>query len=185
VAVTGAIENGTPDHLADWALYLMAHVRLAPPLPDNPEPVGKTNVSYKAGVLSAMPRSGHHSIEDLFNGELRRQGSRIVADDGIRVAHHQCSSLWQLAELQYHNGRLVAGFRGTRMAPADYLRALLPAPLAAFRLARTLSVALGRDVPRRPLLASLPMVGLMHLFHAIGESVGYLRGPGDSPAELY
>jgi hypothetical protein len=184
-ALTGAIENGTPDHLTDWALYLMAHVRLAPPLPAQPDLVGKTNVSYKQAVLRTMPRHGPGSVEDLFNQYLRRRGARIVADDRIRVAHHQCATPAQLAELQFHNGRMIGGLRGTAMDGTDYLRMLLPGPLAAYRLMRTARVSLERDLPRQTVLASLPMIGLMQIVHALGESVGYLRGPGHSPLHLH
>jgi hypothetical protein len=185
VAITGAIENGTPEHVADWALYLTAHVRLAPPLPAKPDLVGKTNVSYKRAVLRAMPREGSLSIEDLYNRELLRRGSVIATDDAIRVAHHQCSSTRQLVELQFHNGRMIGGVRARSMDRSDLLRLLLPGPLAAFRLARTAAVAVRRDVGLGRVLSALPLVAVMHLVHAAGEGIGYLRGPGSSPNHLH
>jgi hypothetical protein len=71
------------------------------------------------------------------------------------------------------------------MQARDWLRFVLPGALAAFRTGRTAQVALRRDVPRRALWQSLPLVATMQMVHALGESVGYARGPGNSPNHLH
>ena len=185
VAIAGAVANGTRRHVADWALYLMAHAQLASPLPPAPRFVGKTNVSYRAEVLREMPDSGPASIEDLWNQQLIRGGRAVVGDDSIRVWHHQCSSPAEMIALQFHNGRTVAAARRERWVAADLLRTALPPALAGFRTLRSLRQSLAKPLPRSMVVASLPLLGAMQLAHALGEMIGYVRGAGDSPHHLH
>ncbi|HEY7600148.1 MAG TPA: glycosyltransferase [Candidatus Limnocylindrales bacterium] len=184
-AITGAVENGTRDSVAEWALYVSAHVRLAPPVPPRPGLAGKSNISYKRAVLARMPDFGPGVIEDVFSQQLRGAGLEVLGDDTIRVAHHQSGSAAQMLELQFHNGRTLGGVRRAQMTATDYARALLPAPLAGFRLLRTLAVARTKALPPGALARAAPLVAALYLAHAAGETLGYLRGPGDSPRHLH
>lgn len=184
-AITGAVENGTTAHLAEWALYICAHARLAPPIPLRPALAGKTNISYKRAALDGMPRHGGGTIEDIYNQSLRRRGRQVIGDDTIRVAHHQQGGPAMMVALQYHNGRTIAGLRRRQMAAADYARALLPVPLAGFRLLRTLAATTSKQLPPGVVGAATPLIALMLLAHAWGEVVGYAAGPGDSPLQLH
>lgn len=184
-AITGAVENGTRQTVSEWALYIGAHVRLAPPLPAHPPMVGKTNISYKRDVLLGMPSAGPASIEDIFNQRLRAAGLTVLGDDSIRVAHHQSGGPLTMTRLQFHNGRTIAALRRSEMGLADILRALLPVPLAAFRLARTLHAARAKRLPAGVVAAAVPLLAVMLLAHAAGEALGYLLGPGDSPLHLH
>jgi hypothetical protein len=185
-AVGGAVENGTQEHISDWALYLMGHVRWAPPLPREPGiVVGHSNISYKRWAIDRMPQDGIESIEIFFHRYLRRSGQRVIVDDRIRVKHHQCISLPELLRLQYNNGRAIAGLRRDQMRAADWLRLVLPLGLAAFRLVRTVSVASTKPLPRAAVLLSIPYLATSHVAHALGETVGYLRGQGSSAIQLH
>ena len=185
-AVGGAVENGTREHVSDWALYLMGHVRWAPPLPREPGiVVGHSNISYKRWAIDQMPANGADAIEIFYHRLLRRKGYRVIVDDRIRVRHYQCLDLPELTRLQFNNGRAIAGLRRQRMAAPDWLRLALPGPLAAYRLGRTLTVALGKPIPRRWVLASVPYLAVAHLAHAAGEATGYLRGQGGSAILLH
>jgi hypothetical protein len=184
-AITGAVENGTDQNVAEWALYIAAHARLAPPLPRHPPLAGRTNISYKRAAIAAMPSSGGGTIEDIYNQQLRRRGASVIGDDAIRVAHHQAGGPSEMVALQFHNGRTIAGLRRQQMAAADYARALLPVPLTGFRLLRTLAVARQKQLPRGVVSSATPLIALMLLAHACGEVVGYAAGPGDSPLHLH
>lgn len=184
-AISGAVVNGSTDAPSEWALYICAHVRLAPPLDGDPPLAGKTSISYRREVLARMPRDGGASIEDIFNQRLRAAGERIIADDSIRVAHHQAGGLGVMCGLQFHNGRTIAGLRRSEMTAGDWARALLPVPLAAFRLGRVLLAARRKALPREVIVAAAPHMAVMLLAHAVGEVLGYASGPGDSPQHLH
>jgi hypothetical protein len=90
-----------------------------------------------------------------------------------------------MVALQYHNGRTIAGLRRQRMGIGDCGRALLPVPLAGYRLLRTLAVARQKMLPPGVLRSATPLIALMLLAHGCGEVVGYAAGPGDSPLHLH
>lgn len=185
-AVGGAVENGTTDHLIDWAIYFVTQLPWVAPLGERTERVvGHTNVSYKDWAMAAMPRDGRLTIEILYNELLRRQGRPVIADDTIRVRHYQCMGLRRTSALEFHNGRSIGGLRREQMAPADWLRATAPSLMAGYRVLRTLTLGLRKPVPRGKLLRSTPLVVWLHAVHAMGESIGYLAGPGDSPKRLH
>lgn len=183
--VLGAVDNGSTERLTDWALFFVAHLPISSPLPARPRVTGHTNLSYKRKALSAMPHDGGQLVEIIYNQHLRSLGHMIVGDDRLRVSHHQSASLARYMRLQYDNGRAIAGLRRQEMGAADWLRGALPLGLVLYRVARTIFVGRGKDVPQFKLLAALPMVTLMQLAHALGETIGYLAGPGDSPARLH
>lgn len=185
-AIGGAVENGTPHHAIDWAIYFVTQLPWAPPLPEVAERiVGHTNISYKRSALADMPHKGRLTIEILYNRLLREQGQTVIADDSIRVRHFQSMGIRRTTELEFHNGRSIGGLRRERMRPRDWLRAAAPPVLAAYRLARTARQGVAKPFPRATLVAALPFICWLHIVHAMGESAGYLWGPGDSPARLH
>ncbi len=185
-AIGGAVENGTQDHLIDWAIYLVTQLPWTAPLPSDAERVaGHTNISYKRWALAEMPADGPLTIEILFNAHLRATGRTVIADDTIRVRHFQCMGTRRTSALEFHNGRSIGGLRRGSMAAADWVRTAAPGPAAGYRLARTLGLALAKPIDRSIVLRALPYVAWLHAVHAVGESVGYLVGPGDSPSRLH
>jgi len=185
-AIGGAVENGTPDHAIDWAIYFVTQLPWAPPLPEVPERiVGHTNISYKRSALAGMPHEGLLTIEILYNRALREQGLTVIADDTIRVGHYQSMGIRRTSELEFHNGRSIGGLRRESMRARDWLRAAAPPLMAAYRMARTPRQGVAKPFPRQTLLAALPYICWLQVVHAVGESAGYLWGPGDSPARLH
>jgi hypothetical protein len=124
-------------------------------------------------------------MEFLFNRQLRERGELLIADDQLVVSHNQTWGFWGTFAAHFHNGRSIAGFRLQHISRLERLLriggcAVLPAYL--------LAVAVGPVIRKRrllkPALTSLPLTALVVTCHAVGEFVGYLRGPGNSPQRL-
>jgi hypothetical protein len=188
IAVGGCIENGTPDHLVDWAAFVCTQGPFIPPLENGPADriAGVAALAYKRQALDRMPDHGDFGAVELFDtASIRRDGETLVNDDRIRVAHYQSFGLAGSAAIQYHGGRAIAGVRRRAMARGDWLRILGFAVLPLYRAFRTIRIGLGRNVPRPTLLAAIPCVVLLHYSMVAGELVGYAAGPGDSPHHLF
>jgi hypothetical protein len=183
--IFGAVENGTQRHLIDWALYCAGYAPQAPPLMEgmaiNP---GHANTSWKRWAFDRVPPTGELVLEFLFNAALRHGGHGALADDGLRVVHHQCDPVGPTAALFFHNGRAIAGIRRPHMGPRDVVRIVAPQVVAAFRTARTLRLSWAKPF-RASAVRAAPLIGLLHMSHALGESIGYLAGAGDSGRHLH
>ncbi|HET8777337.1 MAG TPA: hypothetical protein VFN76_06715, partial [Candidatus Limnocylindria bacterium] len=56
--------------------------------------------------------------------------------------------------------------------------------LPLYRSARSVRIAWGRNIPRRAILATLPIIAYLHYAQAAGEVAGYIGGPGHSARRL-
>jgi hypothetical protein len=187
VAVGGAVENGTTDHLIDWATFIVTQAPFVPPLTNGPTErvAGAATTSYKRIALERRPDHGEFGAIELFDAiEMRAPGEILLNDDSIRVSHHQSMGLRGTTASQFDNGRTIAGFRRTAMTRGDWLRIAGFPVLPLYRSARSVRIAWGRRIPRSAILATLPIVAYLHYAQATGELVGYLAGPGSSPRRL-
>jgi glycosyl transferase family 2 len=187
IAVGGTVENGTTDHLIDWATFIVTQGPFVPPIPNGPADriVGAASSSYKRAVLSRRPDHGELGAIELFDtGEMRRPGDILLNDDSIRVSHHQSMGLSGTATSQFHNGRAIAGFRRREMTRGDWLRVIGFPILPLYRTARTVRIAWGKRLPRSIVVITIPLMTFLHYVQASGEFVGYLAGPGSSPRRL-
>lgn len=183
-AIGGAVENGTPHHLVDWAAFLIVNSPFMRPLRSGPSDriALQANISYKRRSVSADSIGDLGLMEMLHNQTLRRRGDTLVADDRIVVDHVQCLDFSTFCALHFHNGRSIAGFRLTQIGWLERLLRLggcfvLP-PIMLWRTLRPVFEK-RRFVGRA--LASLPFMTALLLCHATGECLGYLAGPGGSP----
>jgi hypothetical protein len=187
IAIGGAVENGTSEHLMDWASFLMTQAPSMIPLPPGPAEriAGPATVTYKREVLARRPTHGTLGAMELFDtAGLRRGDEVLLNDDTIRVSHHQCMDLAGNASVEYHNGRTIAGFRRRAMERGDWLRILIFAILPLYRAARTVRIAWDKQIRRRTVVATVPMLVVFHYAQAFGEMVGYAAGTGSSPRKL-
>ncbi len=91
--------------------------------------------------------------------------------------------------IHYHDGRCTAGFHRPRVSRRTWLFQLakglaLPVRVLIDSLRLTLRIALRKPRHRSHALASAPLIAVLLCFHAAGEFVGYLTGPGSSPSQL-
>lgn len=185
--IGGVVENGATRTLLDWAHFLIPSARFLPPLPSGPTAVmpGSANLSFKRRVIPAQfPAIG--VMEMLFTRELAARGERMVCDGRLRVTHDQPVGPGLASALHFHSGRSVAAFRLPRMEWPERLGRLLGcAVLPPVMLARTLAAALSKADVRWIVAASVPLMVWLLCCHAAGEVMGYVFGPGDSPARLH
>lgn len=185
-AIGGAVENGATERLIDWANFFVVFGPFTAPIENGEqEDVSlQANISYKRRILPRVaPRSG--MMEMLFNKQLRQQGEKLLADDRLVVYHIQSWGFLGTFAAHFHNGRSIAGFRLQRMARGERILRLagcfiLPPVL----LWRTVGPVIRRGRLRRQALISLHLIVLVVICHAVGEFVGYLAGPGESPTRL-
>jgi hypothetical protein len=184
-AVYGIVDNGSPDHLIDWALYGAGYIAWASPEPAAGGTPPHANLSFKSWIFDRVVAEGDQVMEFRYLAALRRAGYDVVADAGPRVAHTQSTGFAGTSQLVFFDGRAIAGMRRRRMTAADWLRLAAPGPLAVYRTVRTLRIARTKPQLGAIILRSAPLIALLHLIHAMGEGVGYLRGSGNSFERLH
>ncbi|MGI8928569.1 MAG: glycosyltransferase [Candidatus Limnocylindrales bacterium] len=185
-AIGGAVRNGTPHHLVDWASFYAGHAPFLAPLPPGPVPyLSGVNVSYKrSALLAALAPMGDRAIETLINDQIKAAGGILVADDRLVVRHFQSRGIRNTTRLHYYAGRHFEGTRRATQADATgrAVRAIaLPLPRAAKRLA----TALHRGEPLGRVARVIPALVLLASAQAAGELVGIFRGPGRSATKLH
>jgi hypothetical protein len=180
VGVFGLVDNGSRDKVEDWGLYSVGYLPWAPPHVVPRGLPGHANLSFRAHVFDELPATADRVLEFRYVEALRAAGYSVISTDTTLVTHFQSAGVPATMHLLFHNGRLIAGLRRTRMSTADWVRALAPAGVALYRTARTLSLARTKPGIRAQVLRSTPYIALFHLTHTVGEGVGYLGGPGRS-----
>jgi hypothetical protein len=183
-AIGGAVENGTAQHLVDWASFFIANGPFMGPIENGEaERISlQANSSYKRRALPREEPANLGVMEMLHNQALRKQGAKLVADDRIVVDHLQCLDLRTFCALHFHNGRSIAGFRLQRMGRAErVLRLGSCLLLPPVMLWRTLTSVLPKRRFRDRVLLGLPAIAWLLCCHAAGELAGYLAGSGNSP----
>lgn len=187
IAIGGAVDNGTRDHLVDWAAYFITQISYTAPLANGPAGriTGPANVSYKRAALERMPDNGPFGAIHLFdNVTLRRDGEVLLLDDSHPVLHDQSMGFGPTTAIEFHNGRAIGGFQRRRMSARDWLRIAVFPVLPLYRSSRTLRIALTKRVPKATLAASMPLIVWLQYCASAGELLGYTTGPGDSPRHL-
>ncbi len=187
IAIGGAVENGTTEHLVDWATFIVTQTPFVGPLRNGPAEriAGAATVTYKRDAVDRRPSHGDFGAIELFDtAEMRRPGELLLNDDSIRVSHHQSTGLGLTTALQFHNGRAIAGLRRREMARGDWARLLGSPILPLYRTARSVRLAWSRWIPKSRIVVTLPLIVFFHYSQMAGEVVGYVRGPGSSAGRL-
>ncbi len=186
-AVGGAVRNGTPGHMVDWASFYAGHAPFLEPMAIGPaEYLSGINVSYKREALVAAldALGGDRAIETLINDQIKATGGLLVSDGRIIVSHFQSRGVAKTFRLHFYAGQ---HFEGTRRAshsdaPARILRAVaMPLPRSAKRLV----TAVRRGQPVGRVAAATPAMLLVSYSQALGEIVGVLSGPGRAATKLH
>lgn len=187
-AIGGSCENGSTGSVAEWAAYFVGHGRFMPPLGiGTPAAVlGLANVTYKRwAILDIAPVEGLGVNEAVHQRALARQGGTLLYDDRIRSEHLQSLDISQGSQLMFHAGRAMAATRRARMGAGEWARLVvtpISPPALVVRLGLTV---LRRRRYRREFLAAAPLVTWLFACRAMGEMVGYIRGPSDSAMWLH
>jgi hypothetical protein len=186
-AVGGAVLNGTDRKVIDWAAFLLTQGPYMPPLQNGvAERIsGPANVSYKRHVLERIGGSDEQGVIDFLELPRALAGEPVVADDRVRVLHHQSQGLLGTSLAEFDNGRSIAGYRRRQMTRADWVRIAGASVLPLYRAVRALRTVRGKPVPAQMLLKSIPAHVWLQYCAMAGEVAGYVGGPGRSPHRLF
>lgn len=143
------------------------------------------NLAYRREILEQFGDelskviSPDFVIQDL----LRKRGLKMCLDDRAKAAHQNFESLAGMLAANFHYCRIFASARADSQRWSGWKRLfyglMVPAgaPLIKFlRLVRHLGW--GRGLIK--LVAYFPVIASVYLWSAVGESLGYLAGVGDS-----
>jgi hypothetical protein len=184
-AVGGAVEPGPYARGLDWCVFFCDYGRFMLPLASGPAmALAGNNMSYKRAALAEIPAVAGDEFQEVFVHRALAQRRVPMRTDPSVVVVVGGSWRWaHVTSVPYHHGRAYAAARveGQRMW-RRVLMSLLALPLPALKVARVAREVLSRRRLIAPLIVSLPWVVLLSTSWSIGESAGYLLGPGDSPS---
>ena len=185
--VGGAVINATDTKLVDWAAFLLTQGPFMPPLANGvAERVsGPANASYKRRVLERLGGDEEQGVIDFLELPEALQGEQLVADDSIRVLHHQSQGFWGTSLAEFDNGRTIAGYRRRAMERGDWLRVLGSPVLPIYRAVRAMRIVGRKERPKRIRLKAAPAHLWFQYCAMAGELLGYAGGPGGSPRRLF
>ena len=185
-AIGGSVENAATGNVMDWGSFLVVQVNVATPIKSGPAKrlSGAVNVSYKRHAIEEMENyGGLGAMDGLHQRHLAATGATLINDDSIRVLHDQSLGFRGTTAIHYNAGRTMSGFKRQHMDAVQWLR-VIGAPLVPLaRYVRT-AVLLGSR-GYAPLVARCTPAMLWLLYsQGVGQFVGYLWGPGDSPGKV-
>ncbi len=184
-AVVGpAVVNANPASMVSWCDFLVGYGPWMEPTAAGPRPfLPGHNSSYKRDVLLALGDRLPEMLESetVLHFQLAAGGHSLWLEPRARLAHVNFSLLSVWFPVQFHCGRVFGGFRAANWPLPRKLLYAAASPLIPWvRLARCLPLIL-----RQPsLLGILPLLACGLAVDGIGQFVGYLAGPGESPALL-
>jgi len=185
-AIGGSVLNAADREIIDWASFLIVQIAVMAPIRSGVADrlAGAVNVSYKrAALASLVDHDGLGAMDVLHQGMLREQGELLVADDRIRIAHDQSLGFRLTTLAHFHAGRTMSGFRRQSMTPVDWVR-FVGAFLVPFaRFGRIVAIGARKGYVKQVLRGTPAIVWLLYA-QAVGQFTGYLRGAGDSAAQL-
>jgi hypothetical protein len=188
--IGGVVENGAVDSPWDRAGFFISGGAFLPPIPNGERPniAGQANISYKR---CALPENlpPHGIVENDYTRDLCGSGRILINDDGLVVVHILPLGALGNCLIHYHDGRTSAGFARAKLGRAQRVFHVLCALLTPLRVAKDSSRIVARMVVRKPAyrwqaLMSWPLMVVILHFHAAGELMGNLYGPGNSPHRM-
>lgn len=185
--IGGAVENGNPDGLLNWACFYADYVSFVLPARRAATPLLAGNhVSYKKWVIEHQLNSmGDGFFKVFFHWDLERLGVRFLFDPELVVHYTRRSAFRDFLRRYYRNGTFFALFRCKRISPANRFLRLLASPVLPLILLyhRARAVA-GKKGHRVRFLLSVPLLAIFVTAWAAGEFMGYLSGAESLSREI-
>ena len=122
-------------------------------------------------------------MDALHQRALAASGATLVNDDRIRVIHDQSLGFVGTVVIHFHAGRTMAGFRRQHLDARQLVR-LAATPLIPFLRFGRIAALLTPRATGRDLLRVGPAIWLLLVNQTVGQVVGFLAGPGDSPRRV-
>jgi hypothetical protein len=185
-AIGGSVTNGATGSILDWATFMIVQAAVAAPIRSGRASrlSGTVNVSYKRSALEHPdPHDGLGTVDVLHQSALARDGAVLLHDDSIRVVHVQPLDLRATAAINFHAGRTISAFRRKRMDPVQVARIVGTPVVPIARYVRAVRLLAPKGYGRQ-LLQCTPAMLLLLSIQAVGQTVGYIAGPGNSPRQM-
>ena len=182
--IAGCVENGVTERALDWATFLCEYAAFSPPIVEGyGGALAGMNVMYRRRALADCPPEllTKGFWETTLHPWLAERGEKLLASNRIRIFHCKRFSWRLFAAQRYVYSRYYAGIRFPRERKLLRWTAALATPV----LPVLLTWRLFRAAQQKPSLAGHAKRALPYLFGffviwAVGEAVGYLRGPGNA-----
>lgn len=179
----GAVENGSPDRLTDWAVFFCEYSFSMLPLPTGKaDAVSGNNVAYRRDVLATVDETLKRDYWEYFlHAELRKRGETFYSAPSMVVLHKKRFGFGYFMTQRFHYSRSFAGMRRKQLSTKQRLFYLCASPA----LPLLMLLRIGREVRRKrrfykEFLLSLPILSVFLVSYAAGEFAGYLCGGGNS-----
>jgi hypothetical protein len=185
-AVGGSVENAATGNAMDWGSFLVVQANVAAPIHSGVAKrlSGAVNVSYKRHAIEAMETyGGLGAMDGLHQRHLAATGATLVNDDSIRVLHDQSLGFIGTTAIHYNAGRTMSGFKRQHMDGVQWLRVIGAPIIPLARYARAVALLTSRGYGPQLARSAPAMVWLLYS-QGVGQFIGYLAGPGDSPGKV-
>jgi len=181
--VGGAVENGSPERLVDWAVFLCEYSSFMLPIfAGETEFITGNNTSYKRKVIEQLDEKLKRDYWEYFlHEELKSTGVKFLSTPSIVVSHKKEFGFFYFLSQRFHYSRSFAAMRRTKSKVSKQLIQLLFAPLLpAYLTWRIMRNVLHKKRHYKEFFLSLPLLVIFMFSYALGEFVGQLFGPGNS-----
>jgi glycosyltransferase involved in cell wall biosynthesis len=188
-AVGGPVDNAERTRATDWAAFLCEYHGFLPPLPGGEaQDVPGMNVAYRRdALLASSPEALAGGFwESTVHPRLRAEGRTFLCVPDVVVMHRKRFGFAYFLAQRWHYSRYYAG---RRFGPGQLPRRLAYAALAAGALPPVVLWRVARAVLARPAYRGAFLHGLAPMIPfavawGLGETAGYLAGPGASLARI-
>ncbi len=185
--VGGAVENGSPARLIDWAVFLCEYSAFMPPIADGEtEFITGNNTSYQRSLIEQTDESLKKDYWEYFlQGELKALGIKFLSAPSLVISHKKEFGFFYFLSQRFHYSRSFAAMRKSKLSVAKQIIYLLYTPILPFHL--TWRIAQNVQQKKRnykEFFLSLPLLLIFMCSYAVGEFVGQLFGAGNSLIEV-
>lgn len=182
--IGGVVENARTERLRDWAAFLTEYAgavrsdvdeNAAQGLPGN-------NVAYRRSVVAGLCETLERGQwESFYHQQLERENAALYFEPNLVVMHDRPFDFFYFVKQRFYFSRSFAAMRNQSFTPLARVKygcacVILP-PVLLLRGFLTLFQK-QRHVARY--LQCLPLIAVYVTAGAVGESVGYFFGGGDS-----
>lgn len=186
--VGGGMDNAQRARIVDWAAYFSEYGFFAPGRPQRQEPSDRpplltgANVAYSRRIVGdVIEWAQRGEWENVAHDRLFSRGSVLRFADTAAIYQNQTYTVPSFCRDRYEHGRDYARKRLSESSSAPRWVLLAATPVLPFILSWRVGKAVG-ERRRGAFLRALPTTVVFFAAWALGEAVGYVRGPADPAA---
>lgn len=175
--------------LAQWTLYINEYGMFMPPIPSGENWIlPGSNIAYKRAALFDASNRPRFAVfwKTFANWELEASGEPLLLVPAMRVRLRKPVPLFDYLRTRIDHGRCFGGMRVASQPTGVRLARAATCPLIPFVLLYRWGRAYVVKGHRLDIfILTLPLQLLLFGSWAVGECIGYLRGPGRSCGRLF